>query len=196
MTIRSQIAQANGITQGRVSQLAKQGMPVDDVAAATLWIRANVRQPRAVSNTIPVSAQGDIFAEATCRAEAARCAERFAIAVVRECSEAKDLRNASRALKDYLDISKRASEAEIAAIEAGRASRKLIAEKDILHQWDEIIVPFLNRCHQAHTIKGCEWYLTPDQAAKEMQTILVMFGKRLTPAAIFEPDEKTKHLQS
>jgi hypothetical protein len=171
-------------------------MPVDDVAAATLWIRANVRQPRAVNNTIPKNAQGDIFAEATTRAEAARCAERFAIAVVRECSEAKDLRSASRSLKDYLDISKRASEAEIAAIEAGRATKKLIAEKDLLHEFDEIIRPFLNRCHQAETIKGCEWYLTPDQAAKEMRVILEMFAKRLTPAAIFQPDDKTKHLQN
>jgi len=44
MTTRQKIAQAAGITGGRVSQLAAKGCPVDNVESALAWIRENVRR--------------------------------------------------------------------------------------------------------------------------------------------------------
>lgn len=44
MTTRQQIAKAAGITAGRVTQIAAQGCPVDNVESALAWIREHVRR--------------------------------------------------------------------------------------------------------------------------------------------------------
>ena len=193
MTIRAQIAQENGISQGRVSQLTKEGMPVTSVEEATLWIKTHLRRSAPLNATIPIAAQGDPFAEAVTRADRARAAERYASAVVREASVTNDLRLTARALRDYLDISKRAAECELVAADAGRATKGLIHERDIVEQYDSVIRPFLHRCHQAATVKGCEWYLTADSAAHEMKSTLDNFFRRLTPRAVFAPNENAKN---
>jgi hypothetical protein len=60
---------------------------------------------------------------------------------------------------------------------------------DIVSEYDSVIRPFLHRCHQAATVKGCEWYLTPDSAAHEMKSTLDNFFRRITPKAVFQPNE-------
>lgn len=188
----SELASKLRLTRQAVSKLARRGMPLDSVEAAQQW-RA-VHAPPRKSYAVAKGDKADTpFHDLLCRADRARSCEQYFYQTLREAAEASDLRLTAKVGKDFLIAAKHAAVAEQAAIAAGVQCRDLIHVSDIVTEYDSIIRPFLHRCHQAQHTPGCEWYLTPDSAAHEMKSTLENFFRRLTPRAVFQPNENAKN---
>ena len=181
-----------GLTRQAISKLARRGMPLDSVEAAQQW-RA-VHAPPRKSYAVAKADKADTpFQDLLSRADRARSCEGYFYKTLREAAEASDLRLTAKVGKDFLIAAKHAAVAEQAAIAAGVQCRDLIRVADILSEYDSVVRPFLHRCHQAATVKGCEWYLQPTEAAQEMKSTLDNFFRRLTPRALFAPNENAKN---
>lgn len=188
----SELASKLTLTRQAVSKLARRGMPLDSVEAAQQW-RA-VHAPPRKSYAVAKADKADTpFQDLLSRADRARSCEAYFYQTLREAAEASDLRLTAKVGKDFLIAAKHAAVAEQAAIAAGVQCRDLIRVADIVSEYDSIVRPFLHRCHQAATVKGCEWYLQPSEAAHEMKSTLDCFFRRLTPKAIFAPNENAKN---
>ena len=188
----SQLASKLKLTRQAVSKLARRGMPLESVEAAQQW-RA-VHAPPRKSYAVAKADKADTpFQDLLSRADRARSCETYFYKTLREAAEASDLRLTAKVGKDFLIAAKHAAVAEQAAIAAGVQCRDLIHVSDIVTEYDSIIRPFIHRCHQAATVKGCEWYLQPTEAAHEMKSTLDNFFRRLTPRAVFAPNENAKN---
>jgi hypothetical protein len=189
--IASDIARSLGVTRQAVSKLKKRGMPVHDLEEAKKW-RAIHCAPRGKVFTVPTTeATPSPFDDALDRVGRARAAEQFAYSVLRDAAASKDVRLTGRALRDFLAATKKAAEAEQAAVAAGMQSKELLRARDIEEQFDLIVRPFLHRCEMAEKNEKCRWYVTVEGAAKDMKDTLRMFFNRLTPRDLFT-DEKAE----
>jgi len=188
----SELASKLRLTRQAVSKLARRGMPLDSVEAAQQW-RAVHAPPRKSFAVAKADKADTPFQDLLSRADRARSCEAYFYQTLREAAEASDLRLTAKVGKDFLIAAKHAAVAEQAAIAAGVQCRDLIRVADILSEDDSIVRPFLHRCHQAATVKGCEWYLQPTEAAQEMKSTLDNFFRRLTPKAVFAPNENAKN---
>jgi len=184
----AELASKLSLTRQAVSKLARRGMPLDSVEAAQQW-RAVHAPPRKSYAVAKADKAATPFEDSLSRLERAQACEEYFYQTLRQAAEGRDLRLTAKLGKDFLIAATRAAEAEQAAIAAGLQFRDLIRVGDIMDEYNSIIRPFLNRCHQAANVKGCEWYLTPDAAAKEMFGVMDMFFRRLSPKAKFAPHE-------
>jgi hypothetical protein len=188
----SELASKLNLTRQAVSKLARRGMPLASVEAAQQW-RAVHAPPRKSFAVAKADKADTPFQDLLSRADRARSCEAYFYQTLREAAEASDLRLTAKVGKDFLIAAKHAAVAEQAAIAAGVQCRDLIHVSDIVSEYDSIIRPFIHRCHQAATVKGCEWYLQPSEAANEMKSTLDNFFRRLTPRAVFAPNENAKN---
>ena len=184
----AELASKLSLTRQAVSKLARRGMPLDSVEAAQQW-RAVHAPPRKSYAVAKADKAATPFEDSLSRLERAQACEEYFYQTLRQAAEGRDLRLTAKLGKDFLIAATRAAEAEQAAIAAGLQFRDLIRVGDIMDEYNSIIRPFLSRCHQAANVKGCEWYLTPDAAAKEMFSVMDMFFRRLSPKATFTPHE-------
>jgi hypothetical protein len=184
----AELASKLSLTRQAVSKLARRGMPLDSVEAAQQW-RAVHAPPRKSYAVAKADKAATPFEDSLSRLERAQACEEYFYQTLRQAAEGRDLRLTAKLGKDFLIAATRAAEAEQAAIAAGLQFRDLIRVGDIMDEYNSIIRPFLSRCDQAANVKGCEWYLTPDAAAKEMFSVMDMFFRRLSPKATFTPHE-------
>jgi len=185
----SDIARALGITRQAVSKLKKRGMPTTDLAEAKKWRVANCAHRGKTFTVTTTEATPSPFDDALDRVGRARAAEQFAYAVLRDAAASKDVRLTGRALRDFLAATKKAAEAEQAAVAAGLQTRELIRTRDIEEEYNTIIRPFLYRCRMAEENEDCRWYETVTTAAESMRKTLLNFFNRLTPRDLFSDNE-------
>lgn len=187
----SDIARALGLTRQAISKLKKRGMPVHDLEEAKKWRAANCAHRGKTFTVTTTEDTPSPFDDALDRVGRARAAEQFAYAVLRDAAASKDVRLTGRALRDFLAATKKAAEAEQAAVAAGLQTRELLRARDIEEQFDRIVRPFLHRCEMAEKNEACRWYVTVESAAKDMKDTLMFFFRRLTPRDLFS-DEKAQ----
>lgn len=187
----SELARKLGVTRQAISKLVRRGMPLDSVEAAQKW-RA-VHAPPRKSIAVAEADKGKTpFEDAMTRAERARACEEYFYQTLQKAAEAHDIRLTAKVGKDFLQAAKRAAEAEQIAIAAGIQGRDFISTREIVEHFDDIIRPWLHRCHMAETNPACRWYETVEGCAESARKTIALFFTRLSPRCIFDPNENTE----
>jgi hypothetical protein len=173
-----------GLTRQAISKLARRGMPLASVEAAQQWRAVNA-PPRKSYVVAKADKAATPFQDSLSRVERARACEGYFYQTLREAAEARDLRLTAKVGKDFLIAATRAAEAEQAAIAAGVQCRDLIRTRDIIDEWNTVVMPFFHRVEMAAKDEKCRWYSTAESVAEEMRSTLMMFARRLVPRDIF-----------
>lgn len=186
----AELASKLSLTRQAVSKLARRGMPLDSVEAAQQW-RAVHAPPRKSYVVAKADKAATPFEDSLSRVERARACEDYFYQTLREAAEARDLRLTAKVGKDFLIAATRAAEAEQAAVAAGLQTRELIRTRDIVDEWNDIVMPFFHRVRMAEKDEKCRWYSTVESVAEEMRSTLMMFARRLAPRDLFANENET-----
>lgn len=187
----AELASKLSLTRQAVSKLARRGMPLDSVEAAQQW-RAVHAPPRKSYVVAKADKAATPFEDSLSRVERARACEDYFYQTLREAAEARDLRLTAKVGKDFLIAATRAAEAEQAAVAAGLQTRELIRTRDIVDEWNDIVMPFFHRVRMAEKDEKCRWYSTVESVAEEMRSTLMMFARRLAPRDLFANENETE----
>jgi hypothetical protein len=186
---RGELANKLGLTRQAISKLAARGMPLTSIVEANKW-RLVHAPPRKTYVAAEGSKAATPFDDAVTRAERAKAVEEFLFVTMKSAAQASDIRLTAKVAKDFLTAMRRAVECEKEAIATGTQMRELITAKQIEEEFDDVIRPFLHRCHLAETDpKNCGWYITPRDAAEQLRKTLEFFFRRLTPRDLFSSYE-------
>ena len=153
MTVAQQLAQAKGITLGRVSQLKKKGCPTDTLDNAVAWYEANVTGSRRARRSV-CSVETPEDNTAAGRVEQAHAMVGKNYALWQGAAEQGQVREACELQKAYSLSCKDASAAELEFIEWQKRVGALLEKSAMLSAFDAAFDSCLKRLHRDYPEAG------------------------------------------
>lgn len=153
MTVAQQLAQAKDITIGRVSQLKKQGCPLDSLENAVSWYEAHVTGNRRARRPVAAATEpGDCTAAGRVEQAHEMLGKNYALWL--GAAEAGQVREACELQKAYSLSCKDASIAESEFLEWQKRVGALLEKSAVLAAFDAAFDSCLKRLHRDHPEAG------------------------------------------
>ena len=153
MTVAQQLAQAKDITIGRVSQLKKQGCPLDSLENAVSWYEAHVTGNRRARRPVAAATEpGDCTAAGRVEQAHEMLGKNYALWL--GAAEAGQVREACELQKAYSLSCKDASIAESEFLEWQKRVGALLEKSAVLAAFDAAFDSCLKRLHRDYPNAG------------------------------------------